>query len=131
MKIYLLRHAQTGPNVSGEMVKDYSKCDILPQEPAYWETCRDFISQYVNPDKIFCSNTLRAIQTAKMIYPDKCISMDNQLDDFDCSKAGPKKFWEMTREEFDKKVGISEQEVLSTIGKLIKNLSVLPENSLH
>ena len=130
MKIYLLRHAQTGPNVSGEMVKDYSKCGILPQEPGYWDCCRNFINQYVTPNAIFCSDTLRAKQTAEMIYPDRHACTENQLVDFDCSKAGPKKFWEMTREEFDEKVHIEESEIWSTITLLIDNLAKLPENSL-
>lgn len=130
MKIYLLRHAQTGPNVSGEMVKDYSKCGILPQEPGYWDCCRNFINQYVTPNTIFCSNTIRAKQTAEMIYPDRHACTENQLDDFDCSKAGPKKFWEMTREEFDEKVHIKEPEIWDTITLLLNNLAKLPENSL-
>lgn len=130
MKIYLLRHAQTGPNVSGEMVKDYSKCGILPQEPGYWDCCRSFINQHVTPSNIFCSNTLRAKQTAEMLYPDRHACTENQLDDFDCSKAGPKKFWEMSREEFDEKVHIDESKIWSTITLLIENLARLPENSL-
>ena len=129
-KIYLLRHAQTGPNVSGEMVKDYSKCEILPQEPEYWETCRSFINQYLKPTQIFCSNTTRAKQTAFMLYPDMPVNTGNQLDDFDCSNAGPKKFWEMTKEEFDRKVDISYDKILSTIDNLLHNLSNLPDNSL-
>ena len=130
MKIYLLRHAQTGPNVSGEMVKDYSKCGILPQEPGYWNCCRKFINQYVTPNTIFCSDTLRAKQTAKMIYPDMHACTENQLDDFDCSKVGSKKFWEMSREEFDEKVHIGEPEIYETLTLLINNLAKLPENSL-
>lgn len=130
MKIYLLRHAQTGPNVSGEMVKDYSKCGILPQEPGYWNCCRKFINQYVTPNTIFCSDTLRAKQTAKMIYPDRYACTENQLNDFDCSKVGPKKFWEMSREEFDEKVHIGEPEIYETLTLLINNLAKLPENSL-
>ena len=87
------------------------KCGILPQEPGYWDCCRNFINQYVNPSNIFCSNTLRSKQTAEMIYPDKPVCTENQLDDFDCSKAGPKKFWEMSREEFDEKVHIDESKI--------------------
>jgi len=43
--------------------------EFLSQEPGYWECCRSFINQYVTPNTIFCSNTIRAKQTAEMIYP--------------------------------------------------------------
>lgn len=102
MKLYCIRHAATSANYSGQMVNGYESCDIADfNKPDDWE---DKIGKYI-PDEarkfIISSPVRRCLSTSKMLfdrYPDE---ISAELLEFDCSALGNRKFWEITKAEFD------------------------------
>lgn len=121
-KIYVIRHATTQANLSGDLVKHYDSYDILPFNVEEW-----FLKVGHNlPEKfsIFCSPAKRCQQTAKALFGDKEIITTDCLKEFECYLSG-RKFWEITEEEFDK-VTMMKKENINR--RLEISLGLLPRN---
>lgn len=101
MKLYFIRHAPTPANFVGAMIKNYHETSIINEEPIGWKEKIDCHLPELNIDTpIITSPALRCQQTAKLLFnrvPDIILK---ELDEFDCSGLGDKKFWEITEEEF-------------------------------
>ena len=101
MKLYFIRHAPTPANFVGAMIKNYHETSIINEEPICWKEKIDCPLPELNIDTpIITSPALRGQQTAKLLFnrvPDIILK---ELDEFDCSGLGDKKFWEITEEEF-------------------------------
>jgi broad specificity phosphatase PhoE len=105
MKLYFIRHAQTTANSTGTMVAGYENSDILSlDKPEDW---KEKVGQYIpESDRkyIVSSPTKRCISTAKMLFDKLPNEVTNCLSEFDCKALGGRKFWEITKQEFDKLV---------------------------
>ena len=102
--IFFIRHAPTKANISGDMVENYDQYDIEHFDTASWY--RD-IGSHININKdfeIWVSPTLRCESTAKKLFGSLHDNMrvEPLLKELDCSSLGNKKFWEISKEEFDK-----------------------------
>ncbi len=102
-KVYFIRHAPTKANMSGSMVKDYDMYDIEKFDTAEWyKNIGCHIG--INPTfEIWVSPTLRCKSTALKLFGSLESSMREEklLKELDCSSLGDKKFWEISKEEFD------------------------------
>ena len=102
MKIYFIRHAPTSSNMSGTMTAGYENADItLLDKPEDWE---ERVGCHISDEArntIISSPTRRCLSTSKLLfdrYPDE---VSNDLGEFDCKGLAPRKFWEVTRDEFE------------------------------
>ena len=105
MKLYFIRHAPTTANLSGKMVAGYENSDImLLDKPEDWE---EKVGKYIPEEDrkyIISSPTKRCISTAKLLFDKFPDEVSNCLGEFDCKALGNKKFWEITKEEFEQLV---------------------------
>lgn len=105
MKLYFIRHAQTIANSTCAMVAGYENSDILSlDKPEDWE---EKVGQYIQESDrkyIVSSPTKRCISTAKILFDKLPNEVTNCLGEFDCKALGSRKFWEITKQEFDKLV---------------------------
>ena len=105
MKFYFIRHAQTTVNSTGMMVAGYENSDILSlDKPEDWE---EKVGQYIpESDRkyIISSPTKRCISTAKMLFDKLPNEVSTCLGEFECKALGNRKFWEISRKEFDELV---------------------------
>ena len=129
MKLYFIRHAPTTANMSGTMVAGYENSDItLLDKPEDWE---DRVGQYI-PEQdrkyIISSPTKRCISTSKLLFDKLPDEVSTCLGEFDCKALGSRKFWEITKQEFDKLVFLPAStmekrvlEILSDMRNVIKH----------
>lgn len=123
MNIYFLRHAPTLANITGTMVKDYNSYGIIPLEKEIVEKWKKEIGIHLpNNFKIICSPQQRCIETAKLLFENKEIYNSTNLEEFDCSGIGDKKFWEISEEEFTRNTHLFKQEMYVKIIRLFKEL---------
>lgn len=109
MKFYFIRHWRTKFNLSGKMVKNYDEVDIISDKPEGWE---EKVGKYIpKRDYILTSPVKRCIQTCELIFGKKPTATLDDFGEFDCSGIGKKKFWEMTKEEFEKLVPLTPKEM--------------------
>ena len=101
MKLYFIRHAPTPANFVGAMIKNYNETSIINEEPVGWKEKVGCYLPELNIDTpIITSPALRCQQTAKLLFDRVPDIILKELDEFDCSGLGDKKFWEITEEEF-------------------------------
>lgn len=101
MKLYFIRHAPTPANFVGAMIKNYHETSIINEEPIGWKEKIGCHLPKLNIDTpIITSPALRCQQTAKLLFDRVPDIILKELDEFDCSGLGDKKFWEITEEEF-------------------------------
>lgn len=121
-KVYVIRHATTEANLSGEIVKHYDSFDIIPFNVEEW-----FLKVgHHLPKEVFvmCSPAKRCQQTAKAIFGREPNVTSDFLKEFECYLNG-KKFWEISEEEFNEITKMDKKE----IDKRFENiLSILPED---
>lgn len=129
MKLYFIRHAQTTANSSGVMVAGYENSDILSlDKPEDWE---EKVGKYI-PEKdrkyIISSPTKRCISTAKMLFDKTPDEVSTCLGEFECKALGNRKFWEISKQEFDSLVFLPAStmekhalEILSDMRNVIKH----------
>ena len=55
------------------------------------------------------------IETAEVLFPGKEYRTLESLREFDCSKLGSKKFWEITEKEFNSIVNLTKREITDRI----------------
>jgi broad specificity phosphatase PhoE len=123
MNIYFLRHAPTLANMTGEIVKDYNSYGILSLENNIIENWKKEVGVYLpNNFKIVCSPQKRCIDTAKFLFEDKPFQISTNLEEFDCSGIGNRKFWELSEEEFTISTHLFKQEMYVKIMRLLKEL---------
>ena len=107
MNLFIIRHAPTEANLSGDLVKNYDSFDIIAFDTEKWWSK---VGQFLPKDgeyEIFCSPAKRCINTAKFIFPDKNVIVTPKLSEFDCSGLVGKKFWEISEQEFDECSGLN------------------------
>ena len=124
MKIYFLRHAPTSANLTGTMAAGYDDADItLLDKPDDWE---ERVGCHIPEEArriIISSPTRRCMSTAKMLfdrYPDE---VSNELGEFDCKGLGARKFWEITREEFEELVPLRSSTMKLRIKAILSELA--------
>lgn len=109
MKFYFIRHWRTKFNLSGKMVKNYDEVDIISDKPEGWE---EKVGKYIpKRDYILTSPVKRCIQTCELIFGKKPTATLDDFGEFDCCGIGKKKFWKMTKEEFEKLVPLTPKEM--------------------
>lgn len=123
MKFYFIRHAPTLANMTGSMVKNYQATDIcLTHKPDDWET---YVGQYI-PDNdrtyIISSPAKRCINTAKLLFNKSPDEISKCLAEFECEGLGDKKFWEITKEEFEELVPLTSKEMEIQIDNIFNEL---------
>ena len=129
LKFYFIRHAPTSANSSGSMVPGYENCDInLYDKPEDWEEkVGQFIPEAVRKF-VVSSPTRRCISTAKLLFDKMPMEVCKCLGEFECKNLGNRKFWEITKEEFDSLVylpastmGKRALEILNDMGNMIRH----------
>ncbi len=101
MKLYFIRHAPTPANFVGAMIKNYNETNIINEEPVGWkEKVGCHLPELNINTPIITSPALRCQQTAKLLFDRVPDIILKELDEFDCSGLGDRKFWEITEEEF-------------------------------
>lgn len=116
MKIYFIRHAPTEANLTGSMVPNYDKTEIIPPTMEDVDLWQERVGRHIhyNWAKVFYSPTVRAKQTADkflcrgMNYMISSIGVTSEpleeLAEFDCAGLGDKKFWQISKDEFQRLV---------------------------
>lgn len=124
MKIYFIRHAPTSANLTGTMAAGYDDADItLLDKPDDWE---ERVGCHIPEEArrtIISSPTRRCMSTANMLferYPDE---VSNELGEFDCKGLGARKFWEITREEFEELVPLRSSTMKLRIKAILSELA--------
>lgn len=129
MKFFFIRHAPTSANGSGSMVPGYENSDInIFDKPEDWE---EIVGKYIPTDArkfIVSSPTRRCISTAKLLFDKLPMEVCKCLGEFECKNLGNKKFWEITKEEFDDLVYLPAStmekramEIIHDMGNMIKH----------
>ena len=109
MKFYFIRHWRTKFNLTGTMVKNYDDADIIDEKPVNWE---EKVGQYItNRSYILSSPVKRCIQTCEMLFDQAPRAILKDFGEFDCSGIGKRKFWEMTKEQFEKYVPLTAKDM--------------------
>lgn len=109
MKFYFIRHWRTKFNLTGTMVKNYDDADIIDEKPVNWE---EKVGKYVpNRSYILSSPVKRCIQTCEMLFDQAPRAILKDFGEFDCSGIGKRKFWEMTKEQFEKYVPLTAKDM--------------------
>ena len=109
MKFYFIRHWRTKFNLTGTMVKNYDDADIIDEQPVNWE---EKVGQYItNRSYILSSPVKRCIQTCEMLFDQAPRAILKDFGEFDCSGIGKRKFWEMTKEQFEKYVPLTAKDM--------------------
>lgn len=124
-KVYFIRHAPTAANISGEMLQNYDSFDIEDFSVSDWQ---QKVGKEINGelDSIWVSPTLRCKSTAEALFGSykKLFKVEPLLKELDCSGLGNKKFWEITKEEFDEAchpdMNAFRQQVTDLVSKLVK-----------
>lgn len=121
MKIYLIRHAPTIANMTGSMISQYENSDIANKnKPEDWE---EKVGKYIPEcarSFVISSPAMRCINTALMLFNKFPYDICYSLKEFDCSGLGDKKFWDVTEDEFDKLVSISNEDMEKQVNKFLK-----------
>ena len=117
MKLFVIRHAQTEVNVTGNMVKDYDKVGILPfNTHEWWQKVGCNLPEEFD---VYTSPVLRARETAAALFPSKKVKVFDRLGEIDCSALGDKKFWELEDEEFETLTGINRDKLNDYVEDLL------------
>ena len=119
MNLYIIRHAPTEANISGDLVKNYDSYDILPFDVNKWWNTVGIHIPKTDKINIFCSPAKRCVNTAKILFPEYKITENKSLSEFDCSGLAGKKFWEISEEEFNKCSGLNKNQMNIKIGDAI------------
>ena len=91
------------------MVKNYDDADIIDEQPVNWE---EKVGQYIpNRSYILSSPVKRCIQTCEMLFDQAPRAILSDFGEFDCSGIGKRKFWEMTKEQFEKYVPLTSKDM--------------------
>lgn len=120
MKIYFVRHAPTASNLTGMMVNGYTNSDILNIKPVDWE---ERVGMYIpmNARKVVLSSPAkRCVQTGELLFGKMPNSVCRPLSEFDCAALKDKKFWEITKDEFETMVKITPLQMEAKVKQIIK-----------
>jgi len=111
MKIYLIRHAPTAANLNGSIIQNYKEISILPLTNSIMSDWHKKMDPYLLSGETYrfrSSHALRCRQTMEALFPVQQYITDENLGEFDCSALGSdKKFWEVTKKEFESYVKLS------------------------
>lgn len=129
MRFYFIRHAPTLANMAGAMVKNYQSSDIcLTHKPFDWETYVGSYIPEVDRKYIISSPAKRCINTAKLLFNKSPDEISKYLAEFECEGLGDKKFWEITKDEFEQLVPLTSKEmelqidhIFNDVGNTIKH----------
>ena len=112
-RIFLIRHAPTEANLSGSMRLNYGDepiLDISRKDLCKWDVdVGDNIPE--GKKRLYISPAYRCRQTAQLLFPTLDPIECDELKEFDCCGLGSKKFWQMSRLEFESMVHFSSQEM--------------------
>lgn len=122
-QIFLIRHAPTEANLVGSMVKNYDSTSIIPlTEDVKNEWYSRIASHMPYQDvKYLASPALRCRQTADALFPGESVDVCDYLAEFDCSGLGDNKFWELSKDEFEKLVPLTSDEMGSRANEFINH----------
>lgn len=119
MKLYFIRHAPTLANIHGSIVQNYDETDILDFDKDEWlQTVGQHIP-FAAMHYIYASPTRRCMQTAYKLFGPVVSVMLPELKEFDCSALGNRKFWTLTKDEFETLVTITPQDMQSCVEKML------------
>ena len=122
MNIYFIRHAPTEANLSGSMLKNYDDTSIIKPTREDIEAWGDKVGRLapLGVGPVFTSPALRARQTVEAFFSSETkYEICDLLSEFDCHSLGDKKFWEITKEEFEELVpGVTSETMGYQAGKL-------------
>lgn len=113
MRFFYIRHAPTRVSATGEMVENYDSYGIMPfDRDKWWKEVGCHL-----PDNfiLLVSPIMRCIETAEVLFSGKEYKTLESLREFDCSKLGNKKFWEITEKEFNSIVNLTKREITDRI----------------
>ena len=131
MKFYFIRHAPTTANFNGEMVNGYENCDISSFDKLDdWEEKIGIHIPNSARQYIISSPTRRCISTSKMLFDKLPNEVCKCLGEFDCKKLGNRKFWEISKAEFDNLVFLPSGTMEKRAIEILHDLSntILHEN---
>lgn len=120
MKIYFVRHAPTQCNLTGTMVNAYENSHILNIKPMNWE---EKVGQYIPMDArkvVLSSPARRCVETGELLFGRMPSSVSKCLGEFDCKALGNRKFWEITKDEFETMVKITPTQMAEKIRAILK-----------
>lgn len=123
-KVYFIRHAATAANLSGEMLKNYDSFDIEAfNSEDWWKKTGKSLSD--KSAEIWVSPTVRCESTARALFGDNTFfKKEPLLKELDCSGLGTKKFWEISKDEFDTlchpDMAAFKHQVIDLVNKLVK-----------
>ena len=121
MRLFYIRHAPTSVSFTGEIVKDYDRYGVVSFDREKW---LKEVGSYISNDFVLLSSPLqRAVETAKILFPEKECKVMDSLREFDCSKLGDKKFWEISEEEFNSLVGLTKRVITDKIVEFLCDCS--------
>lgn len=131
-KIILIRHAPTEANLTGSMVKNYDETPIIPlttEVKNRWYNKVAIHIPYQNC-KYMVSPTLRCRQTAESLFDGETAEDWPMLSEFDCSGLGEKKFWEISKDEFEKLVPLTSADMGFRADQFITKCSWFKEDNV-
>jgi len=107
--VYLIRHAPTIANLMGQMVPGYDDVPILDFTEDSARVWHSKVGRYLPSGefRLYSSPTVRCMRTAEMLFPDMHIIKMPEAREFDCSFLGNRKFWEISRIEFESLIHFS------------------------
>lgn len=124
MRLYFVRHAPTEANLAGRMINSYSCANIIYDK----EKNSDIVNAWNSKVGIYIPNEARkviissparrCIQTASLLFETLPKTLERSLEEFDCSGLGEKKFWEVSKAEFDSLANISSEKMVQKAFKI-------------
>jgi len=124
MHLYFVRHAPTEANLVGRMINGYSCANIIYDK----EKNSDIVDAWNSKVGIYIPNEARkviissparrCIQTANLLFGTLPRSLERSLEEFDCSGLGDKKFWEVSKAEFDSLVNMPTEKMAQKVHKI-------------
>lgn len=121
MKIYFIRHAVTAANLAGAMVKNYDDADIIISEDLndWYTKVGQYIPSYART-YIISSPAKRCLQTSQLLFNINPRLITDDLAEFDCKALNDKKFWEISKNEFDSIVKLDPSTMMFKANKIFE-----------
>jgi len=111
MKLYFIRHWRTEANLTGKMAKNYDEADIIADYPEGWDKKVGCHISESECSLLVSSFAKRCQQTCELVFGRKPDMRNDIVGEFDCAALGDRKFWEMTREEFEALVPLTPKQM--------------------
>ena len=123
MKLYFIRHAPTENNVSGIMAQNYDDVPIIQFNKTDWWNCVGMYLGHISPLCIYTSPVLRCHQTAECLFGVEGHPMSS-ISEFDCKGLGSKKFWKISKPEFERLVPLTSADMAKQVELMLTMMSL-------